>query len=164
MILYTVEETDDRGKTRRITCLWYSPGEIIFNYDQNLWLIEYILPLDYGEWYPEPIETGESQQSQKKWAYFEAACCVMAEFRERLKKLPKKALKTLIDETWAGAPNFKALSIDAMMPLDYISGKEPRKQTYNRYFSQTIKRMEIKMQQTASKGLTSIDIHDRKVI
>ena len=132
MILYKVEVTYEDGKKHNDLCIWYSPCEIIFNYEQNIWIIENVLPLDYGEWMQEPLNCDSEETTVSCSATFESICVVMAEFRDRLAHLPIDPRESLVDEVQGGLRHHRLLSRPAKRALVYISGK-PRKQSYGEW-------------------------------
>lgn len=68
--------------------LWFEPRQIVFNREQVLWLLAWLLSIREGSWPPDPRYTGytgDVTKSHSHRAPFEASCQVAAELDARIK-------------------------------------------------------------------------------
>ncbi len=111
---------------------WYSPGQIRYLRDDIIWMIAAVLPLDAGQWPPEPKDswyTG-NQKTPSHSAPFEKPSVVRAEVEQRI-GMTKSDGDTLVWEIQHGYEYYELLCPAAKKALNYIcSGKKRRKQSY----------------------------------
>mgnify|MGYP000846282412 CR=1 FL=1 len=112
---------------------WYAPGQIRYIRADILWMIAVVLPLEAGQWPPEPTET--TGRSKSRSAPFENPAVVRAEVEERL-KMTKSDGETLVWEIQKGGIEYyDFLCPAAKMALNYIcSGKKRRKVSYSKWY------------------------------
>lgn len=132
MILTKTETIDPKtGQKVTETITWYSPGEINYNYDQNIWIIANVY-LE-GCWPNSPLTSEGSQKTRTHCAPYETYCCVMAEFDKRMRALPEDAREALIDEIQGGIRDYRFLSRPAKRALCYISGHKRRRKSFSQW-------------------------------
>ncbi len=112
---------------------YYTPSQIRWLRDDVMWMIENVLPLDAGEWPPDPAESGYtgSQKLSSQSAPFEKASIVRAELEQRI-KMTKADGETLVWEIQKGGVEYYDLLCPAAKnALNYItSGVKRREQSY----------------------------------
>ena len=114
--------------------VWYSPGEVVFNRDQMLFLLEHLGILESGNWpanpegtsYVDPIVHVQARQK----APFETAAQIYAEVSIRL-EATGEAGEVLLEEIQSGLNDVELLSGFARSALNYMSGWPRRKMCYN---------------------------------
>jgi len=118
--------------------IWYSPNEINFQREENIWLICHLETLSGGKWPPEYRETGYigSSRSGIGHAPFETPIQFAAEIKERL-KTTKRAGETLVWEVQHGAEEYRDLSPFAKRALNYISGWRRRRIPFPEWLAQS---------------------------
>lgn len=110
-----------------MTDVFYSPAEIIFNREQNIWIIGRVLPS--GKWPLEYRETGYTgtQKSFSHSAPFEAVACIISEINQRLEYAPSSYRDKLFEEVQDYYRKeykdiyYEYLSYESKKVLDYIS-------------------------------------------
>lgn len=144
MIISKVENTDPKtGQKYTETVVWYSPGEINYSYDHNIWIIANVY-LE-GCWPACPLIIDRAQGTASHSAPYEIVCCVLAEFDQRMEALPEDAREALIDEVQGGIRDYRFLSRPAKRALSYISGRRRRRKSFAQWrYEQKLKKDKIK--------------------
>ncbi len=109
---------------------YYPCYAIHYTWEQCIWMIINILPLDAGKWLTDPRETGYigSSHLPSQHAPFETAAMVSGELQARLKRTGL-AGKLLVVTLQAGMP----LDYDSKMALAYCCGKRRKLQKYSEW-------------------------------
>ena len=115
--------------------VWFSPSQIHYLRDDVIWMIAEVLPLEAGQWTPEPVNTGYvgNQKTKTYTAPFEKPGQVRAEVEERI-KMTKQDGETLVWEIQHGIDYYYGLCPAAKMALNYIcSGGKRRRVSYSKW-------------------------------
>lgn len=102
---------------------WYSPAEIRYTRDHNVFIILNLEDMSIGRWPPDPKETGYSDTQRRgisKHAHFEKACICSADVSYRL-EFTKADGKTLKVQVQGGITDYELLEPEAQRALDFIS-------------------------------------------
>jgi len=102
---------------------WYSPGEILFQRDEILWVLQYIELIEEGVWPPDFKHTGYTGGKRGRRfgsAYFEVPITISAEVKRRLSATGEDG-KLLFWQVKAGITNFEDLESEAKCALNFMS-------------------------------------------
>ncbi|KKL44997.1 hypothetical protein LCGC14_2360060, partial [marine sediment metagenome] len=115
----------------RLSKPFYSPGEIRFQRDEMIWLIEHLTELEDGKWPLDPsgAVAPEGRTGLKAEGHFVRPVQFAAEVKTRL-STTGEAGEALVDEIQVGILDYESLSRPAQRVLNYISGWRRRNQTY----------------------------------
>ncbi len=109
---------------------WYSPGQIRYLRDDIIWMIAAVLPLEAGEWPPEPKETGYTGGHKVSHsAPFENPAVVRSEVKERLKMTKDDGVTLVWEIQKGGIEYYELLCPAAKRALNYISSGPKRRRT-----------------------------------
>lgn len=118
---------------------YYSPHRIRYSRAEILWIIEFVLPLEAGEWPPEPIEDSGYIDSpgtrRNSKAPYETACLITGEVWVRLEMAGEDG-GTLVHEVQHGLRYYESLCPAAQTALNYISGWRRRRMGYKSWVRQ----------------------------
>lgn len=115
---------------------WYAPREIVFDYNQILWIIQNFEFFYDGKWPPEPtsyVDAPFTEKSEVGRAPFEDAACVRGELSWRLDQCGADG--DLLVARIRGFDNIivENLSAECKNALAYIAGKDRRQETYQEF-------------------------------
>ena len=102
---------------------WYSPGEILFQRDEILWVLQYIELIEKGDWPPDFKETGYTGGKKGRRfgpAYFETPVIISAEVKRRLDAAGEDG-KLLFWQVKAGITTFDDLESESQCALNFMS-------------------------------------------
>lgn len=113
---------------------FYSPGEIRFQREEMIWLIEHLAELEEGKWPLDPsgAVAPEGRTGLKAEGHFVRPVQFAAEVNYRL-STTGEAGEALVDEIKAGILDYESLSRPAQRVLNYVSGWRRRKQSYSEF-------------------------------
>lgn len=107
---------------------WYAPGQIRYLRDDIIWMIAVVLPLEAGEWPPEPKETGYTGGHKVSHsAPFENPAVVRSEVKERLKMTKDDGVTLVWEIQKGGIEYYELLCPAAKRALNYICSGEKRR-------------------------------------
>lgn len=119
---------------------WYSPGEVTFQREHVLFLLEYYELLERNKYPPEPtgsfIEVATVTNIRPQWNH---ALNLKAEMDYRLKTC-KEAGEALKWEVTNGLTEVELLSPPAKRALGYVSGWKRKKMGFTRWCNQNRRR------------------------
>ena len=116
---------------------WFSPGEIRFQREEMIWLIEHLKELEQGKWPPDPSGSvaPEGRTGFKAEGYFVRPVQFASEVKVRL-RTTGEAGEALVDEIAEGILDYEGFCGPAKRALNYVSGFRRRKATYGMWKSQ----------------------------
>ena len=120
---------------------YYSPSSIYFTEDQVLYIINSVLPLEHGEWPPDPAEVDSNARGTTAWLVIVGD--TMAEFDLRLKRT-KKDGEQLIKQVQDDIP-IKLLDIGARYALWYICGSRRKIDNYNTWMRKRLYKRRLRL-------------------
>lgn len=130
---------------------WWTPGEIVFQSQQCIWLVSWLNVLEGGDWTPIPQnEVLTRHKKPQHQAYFETAAEIYAEITYRLDRTGQdgEMLKDFYlweksDREMAIAYNLDIYEIERRVrrALRYISGWKRKTRTYQDFVSHRRKRV-----------------------
>lgn len=127
--------------------VWYSPGEIVFNREQMLWLLEHLDVIRAGRWPANPegssyVDPIVHVQARRK-APFETPAQIYGEVSDRL-EATGQAGEELLHQVQSGLNDVELLSPFARSALNYMSGWPRRRMCYSDWVRQRKYREKVK--------------------